>query len=82
MSERTELLKRMAAAYAIGDRAIPCNSEQQKSPVTENLDEPARALASLARYAASHPDDPMSNEIRETYTLLAKLLAVPHDRQA
>lgn len=36
------------------------------------------ALAPLARYAASHPDDPMSVEIREAYDLLAKVLAVSY----
>ena len=82
MSERSELLKAMAAAYALGDRAIPYPREQRSNPALSDLDEPAQALARLARYAASHPDEPMSAEIREAYTLLATLLAVPHDRQA
>lgn len=82
MSERSELLKAMAAAYALGDRAIPRDREQQQNPTLDDLDEPARILASLARYAASHPRDPMSDEIRQTYDLLAKMLAAPRDRQA
>jgi hypothetical protein len=77
MSARSELLKRMAAAHALGDCAIPYNREQQQNPVTADLDEAARALAKLARYAASHPDDPVSAEIRQSYTLLAELLAAP-----
>ena len=82
MSERSELLKAMAAAYALGDRAIPYRQEQRSNPALSELDEPAQALARLARYAATHPDDPRSAEIHQAYTLLAKLLAAPHDRQA
>ena len=59
MSERSELLKAMAAAYALGDRAIPCGPEAQRNPVTQGLDRPAKALASLARYAVTNPQDPM-----------------------
>ncbi len=78
MSERSQLLKAMSAAYALGDRAIPCNRDRQQNPVTADLDDPARALAALARYAASHPGDPMSDEIRQAYDLLARLLAATH----
>ena len=77
MSERSELLKAMAAAHALGDRAIPYNRDQQLNPVTTDLNDPAAALADLARYAAFHPDEPMSAEIRESYDLLARLLAAP-----
>lgn len=78
MSERSELLKAMAAAHALRDRAIPYNREQQQNPLTADLQKPAQALATLARYAASHPGEPMSAEIRDAYTLLAKLLAAPY----
>jgi len=77
MSERSQLLKAIAAARGLGDCAIPYSRDEQLSPVTENLDEPALALANLARYAAAHPGDPMSDEIRKAYDLLAKLLAAP-----
>jgi len=80
MTARSELLKAIAAARALGDRAIPYRRDEQLNPVTENLDEPARALATLAGYAAAHPGDPMSDEIRQAYDLLAKLLAAPRSR--
>jgi hypothetical protein len=73
MTARRQLLKRMAAAYAMGDRAIP---SERGNPVMADLDEAAKALARLARYAVSHPGDPMSDEIRQAYDLLAKVLAV------
>lgn len=77
MPDRAQLLKAMAAAYALGDRAIPYNRDEQQNPVTADLDESAKALAKLARYAAAHPDDPMSAEIRDAYDLLATVLAAP-----
>lgn len=77
MSERSDLLKAIAAAHALRDRAIPYNRDQQLNSVTADLNDPAAALASLARYAASHPEEPMSAEIRESYDLLARLLAAP-----
>lgn len=81
MSQRSDLLRAMSAAYALGDRAIPCGPAERMNPAMQDLDAPARALASLARYAAAHPDDPMSEEIRHFYDLLAKLLAAPRPRR-
>ena len=78
MSTRSELLKRMAIAYALGDVAIPYNHEQRNNPLTADLDAPARHLAELLRYAATHPDDPMSDKIRRSHDLIAKVLAVGH----
>lgn len=77
MSTRSQLLKRMASAYAMGDSAIPCNRDQQQNPVLADLDEPARALSTLARYVASHPGNPISDEIRHAYDLLSKLRSWP-----
>ncbi|HEX4231139.1 MAG TPA: hypothetical protein VHZ07_20850 [Bryobacteraceae bacterium] len=48
MSARSELLKRMAAAHALGERAIPYGPEQRGNPALADLDAPARALANLA----------------------------------
>ena len=79
---RSELLKAMAAAYALGDKAIPRSHDDQLNPALQPLDDPARALASLARHAAAHPGDRTSEEIRQCSDILAKLLAMPHHRQA
>ena len=49
MSERSDLLKAIAAAHALRDRAIPYNRDQQLNSVTADLNDPAAALASLAR---------------------------------
>ncbi|MGH9519422.1 MAG: hypothetical protein ACRD2D_07215 [Terriglobales bacterium] len=77
MSERSQLLKRMAMAHALGNRAVPYTRDQQLNPLTADLDEPARELGKLLRYAAAHPGDPMSEEIRRTYDLLATVFAAP-----
>jgi len=65
----------MAAAHTLRDRAIPYGPELRNNPALAGLDAPAQALGELARYAASHPDDPVREEIRENYDALAQLLA-------
>jgi hypothetical protein len=53
---------------------MPCEPNEQLNPATADLDDSARALAALVRYAASHPDDSASAEIRENYDLFARLM--------
>jgi hypothetical protein len=71
MGERSELLKAMAAAYALGDRAMARGPEQQRNPATRAWIDRPQATGEPCTLCGANPEDPMSAEIRDTWDMLA-----------